>query len=578
LARLEYYKKNTLSRTWIIGGVLIALLLIITSTLLLLYPFASTTKQSYFHGKNPILFNGHQYRNALIEENTLYVPLSFLQRKIDSSIVFDEKSNSIIFTTSDKVIQMPTESLTYFVNKHPVKLQMMPFKSISGQMFVALDPIMSYYPIQYKKLEGSGAIWIQKDGEKYWNGHIIGKNQNRELLRLRTHSTLKSPFTAQLVKNEPVKIEGEKDHYYFVMASNGISGYINKDFVRRSEQVIIQIPRKIPPIKTATLKGPVQLTWEAIYTKNPDISQIPKLTGVNVVSPTWFSLLGGDGTIKNLASLGYSKWAKSMGYQVWGVFSNSFNPVLTHEALKDFQTRQKLITELLHYSQMYQLQGINFDIENVNGEDGPLVTQFIREAAPYLHDAGLVVSMDITFAADSSNWSSFYERRKLAKITDYLMIMAYDEHWGSSQIAGSVASFPWVEKNLQKLLLEVPNRRLILGVPLYTRLWKEQTNADGTQTVSSKVLSMDKAKAWMQEKGLKPTYDPESGQNYAEYYDSTENATYKIWLEDLTSLKKRSNLASKFHLAGIASWSRTFGDQTAWTALDLNPEKIVTKK
>lgn len=578
MAKVEYEKINNLTQRRLIGGVGIALLLIIVSTLLFLYPFASTAKKTYFHGKNPILFNGYQNGNALIEENTLYVPLSFLQKKIDNSIVFDKKSNSIIITTKDKVIQMPTESITYFVNKHPVKLEVTPFKSINGQFFVALDPIMSYYPIQYKRLEESGAIWIQKNGEKYWNGHITGKKLNGKLLRLRTQPTLKSPFTAQLGKNEQVKIEGKKGHYYYVRASNGISGYINKDFARRDEQVIIKIPKQIPPVKAGKLKGPIRLTWEPVYTKNPDVSQIPKLTGVNVVSPTWFSISGNDGTIKSLASLGYSKWAKSKGYQVWGLFSNSFDPVLTHKTLKDFQTRQKMITELLHYSQMYQLQGINFDIENVNIEDGPFVTQFMREAASYLHEAGLVVSMDITFAADSSNWSSFYERKKLAGIVDYLMVMAYDEHWGSSQIAGSVASLPWVETNLRKLLIDVPNDRLILGVPLYTRLWKEQMNADGIQTVSSKALSMENAKAWMKEKGLRSTYDSESGQNYTEFYDSTENATYKIWIEDQTSLKKRSDLASKYQLAGIASWSRTFGDQTAWAALDFNPERIVTKK
>lgn len=578
MSRVEYYKKNTLSRSWIIGGVIIALLLIVTSVLFLLYPLASSEKKGYFHGKNPILFNGQQHGNALIEKNTIYVPLSFLQKEIDKSVVFDHKSNSIIITTSDKVIQLPTQSLTYFVNKHPVRLQVNPFKTFNGQLFVAIDPVLSYYPIQYKELKESGAIWIQTNGEKYWNGHITDKKVNKELLRLRTQPTLKSSYTAQTGKNEPISIEGQKNHFYLVRTSSGISGYINKDFVKKGEQVSIQIPKQIQPIKISKLNGPVQLTWEAVYSKNPDISQIPKLTGVNVVSPTWFSLSSNDGTIKNLATLEYSKWAKSKGYQVWGLFSNSFNPSLTHEALKDFQTRQKMITELLHYSQIYQLQGINFDIENVNSEDGPLVTQFMREAVPYLHEAGLVVSMDITFAVDLSNWSTFYERKKLAKIADYLIVMAYDEHWGSSQIPGSVASLPWVEKNLQNLLTVVPNEQLILGVPLYTRLWKEQMMADGTKNVSSKALSMDKAKAWIGEKRLKPSYNPASGQNYVEYYDATEDTTYKIWLEDETSLKKRSELTTKYHLAGIASWSRTFGDQTAWTALDLNPEKIVSKK
>ena len=154
---------------------------------------------------------------------------------------------------------------------------------------------------------------------------------------------------------------------------------------------------------------------------------------------------------------------------------------------------------------MYQLQGINFDIENVNQEDGPFVTQFMREAAPYLHDAGLVVSMDITFSAgDNNNWSSFYERPKLAQIADYLIVMAYDEHTGASSGAGSVASLPWVERNLQNLLSEVSNERLVLGVPLYARLWKEQTNADGTTEVTAKALAMDQVKTWLAEKGLKP--------------------------------------------------------------------------
>jgi len=228
---------------------------------------------------------------------------------------------------------------------------------------------------------------------------------------------------------------------------------------------------------------------------------------------------------------------------------------------------------------MYELQGINFDIENVNPADGPLVTQFMREAAPYLHEAGLVVSMDITFSAgENNNWSSFYERAKLAQIVDYLIVMAYDEHTGAASGAGSVASLPWVESNLENLLKEVPNEKLILGVPLYARLWKEQTNADGTTAVSAQALSMDKVKALLTEKGLQPTYDEESGQNYAEYVAADENATYKIWIEDEMSLKKRADLAAKYQLAGIGTWSRLFGDQTAWTALNLNADKAVTQK
>ena len=558
---------------------MIAVLIIASSILFLLYPFASKERSTYFTEKNPILFEGTQKGNALIEGDSIFLPLSFMQEHIDNSIIFDEKSKSIIITTTDKVIQMPTDSLTFFVNQKPVDLQVSPIISKEGQLFVAIDPLLSYYPIQYIVLEDTGAVWVQKNGDHYIQGEITVEDVHPEKLRLRTEPSLKSPYTAEMSKQESIVIEAEEQDYYLVRKENGLSGYINKKYVKKNKEVTITISEKSEVLDLPQINGPIQLTWEAVYTKNPDHTQIPDMLGLNVVSPSWFSLTGNDGSINNLASLEYSKWAQSKGYQVWGLFSNSFDPVLTHEALKDFETRQKIIVQLLHFSQMYQLQGINFDIENVKQEDGPLVTQFMREATPYLHEAGLVVSMDITFyAGENNNWSSFYERSKLAGIVDYLIIMAYDEHSGSSPVAGSVSSLPWVEKNLQNLLNEVPKEKLILGVPLYTRLWKEQQKEDGTTEVSSQALSMAKVKEWLAEKGLQPAYDEESGQNYVEYYAEEEKATYKVWIEDELSLSKRANLASTYQLAGVASWSRNFGDQTAWTAINMDPNKALTQK
>jgi spore germination protein YaaH len=579
LAQIEYRKKKSLSPKWILGGMMIAVLMIASSILFLLYPFASKERSTYFTEKNPILFEGTQRGNALIEGDSIFLPLSFMQEHIDNSIIFDEKSMSIIITTTDKVIQMPTDSLTYFVNQKPVDLQVSPIISKEGQIFVAIDPLLSYYPIQYIVLEDTGAVWVQKNGDHYIQGEITAEDVHPEKLRLRTEPSLKSPYTAEMSKQESIMIEAEEQDYYLVRKENGLSGYINKKYVKKNKEVTITISEKSEVLDLPQINGPIQLTWEAVYTKNPDHTQIPDMLGLNVVSPSWFSLTGNDGSINNLASLEYSKWAQSKGYQVWGLFSNSFDPVLTHEALKDFETRQKIIVQLLHFSQMYQLQGINFDIENVKQEDGPLVTQFMREATPYLHEAGLVVSMDITFyAGENNNWSSFYERSKLAGIVDYLIIMAYDEHSGSSPVAGSVSSLPWVEKNLQNLLNEVPKEKLILGVPLYTRLWKEQQKEDGTTEVSSQALSMAKVKEWLAEKGLQPAYDEESGQNYVEYYAEEEKATYKVWIEDELSLSKRANLASTYQLAGVASWSRNFGDQTAWTAINMDPNKALTQK
>lgn len=567
MARIEYFRKKTIATRWIVTGLILAFLMIISSILLLLYPYASKEKIDYFQGESPILYQNKQHGNALIDGETVFLPISFIKEQLDDSLIFDKKSQSIIITTQNKVIQMPTESLTYYVNEKPVKLHFPAIQSANGELYVALEPLLRYYPIKYTKLTDNEGIWIHTNGDELAHGSIKAEDPHREKLRLRTEPTLQSSYVAEVKTTEKIFIESEKEEYYYVRKENGIAGYLHKEFVKKNhtEQILVKNENKVTHV--TKIKGPIRLTWEAVYTKNPNTKQLPEMPGINVVSPTWFELENEIGTIKNLGSLDYVKWAHSKGFQVWGLFSNAFDPKLTHLAFKDYETRQRMIRQLLHYSQMYQLNGINLDIENVNVEDGPLVTQFVREATPLFHAAGLTVSMDITFISSSGNWSVFYERDKLSKIVDYLMVMAYDEHWGSSPVAGSVASLPWVENNIEKLLTVVPNDKLILGVPLYTRLWKEQLLSNDQIEVTSQALSMPKIKEWLTENNLKPMYDPETGQNYAEIYVKEEQATYKVWLEDELSLRKRAEIMMRYELAGVASWSRFFADETAWAAL-----------
>lgn len=573
MARLETYKKKPMiSKRWIVTGLIASILFIISSILLFFYPFASSEKTSYFTGENPVLFEGKQEGNAIIDGDSVYVSLDFLKENIDDSIAFDEKSKSIIITTTNKVIQMPTESLTYFINEQPAELQFAPLVDEQGQLYVALDPIIQFYPVTYQVLEGTNTVLIEKDGDTIQNGVVTNEEVHEEKLRLRTDSTLRSPYVSAVTNGEKVSIEEEKEDYYFVRKEDGVAGFISKDLIEKQEKETIVVEYEKEAVNAPIFEGPINLTWEAVYTKNPNTSMIPEMSGVNVVSPTWFELKDEAGSIGNLASLEYTRWAKAKGYQVWGLFSNAFDPDLTHAAFKDFETRQKMIRELLHYSKLYELNGINIDIENVREEDGPLVTQFVREATPYFHEAGLTVSMDITFLAEG-NWSAFYERDKLAEIVDYLAIMAYDEHWGTSPKAGSVASLPWVETNLQKILEIVPNEKLILGIPLYTRLWEIKDSGE----VSSKSQSMAQIKEWLTTNNVTPTYDAATGQNYAELYVPDQATTYKVWLEDEQSLTARTNLAVKYDLAGVASWSRYFADQSAWTALQSFNQQITKK-
>ncbi|MFZ3587777.1 glycosyl hydrolase family 18 protein [Bacillus sp. DJP31] len=567
MSRIEPQKRKKVSMPLILIGLVVSILLVSSSLYFLLYPFPSEEKVTYFTEEHPIIYKGITNGEAVVINSEVYLPLSFVHENIDEGITYDEASSSVILTTRNKVVQMPADALSLFVNEQPVNLEIPATTLKNGEVFISYSAIQSYYPFEVTVLSETGAVLVRKDGDSFALGNV-SLSENAHEKRLRKEPIMTAPYTAEVSQGEIVTIEKEDSNFYFVRKQNGIAGFIQKKQVvmEGTETVIVkwEEDKRFSP----SISWPINLTWEAVYTENPDTSKLPPLTGVNVVSPTWFKIKNEQGEIANLASMEYVNWAKIQNLQIWGLFSNDFNPELTHTVLQSYETRMNMIRQILQYSQMYQLNGINIDFENVKTEDGKLVTQFVKELTPYLHQAGLTVSMDITFISESEMWSKFYERDQLAGIVDYMIVMAYDEHWGTSPKAGSVASFPWVESNLKNLLEVIPHDRLILGLPTYTRIWKEQDTEGGNIEVSSKAYSMDYLKEWLVEHKLVPVFDEVSGQQYAEYRDEQEKATYKVWIEDADSLSRRSQLVHHYQLAGVGTWSRYFASNEAWGAID----------
>jgi spore germination protein YaaH len=139
--------------------------------------------------------------------------------------------------------------------------------------------------------------------------------------------------------------------------------------------------------------------------------------------------------------------------------------------------------------------------------------------------------------------------------------MAYDQHWASSPIAGSVAEYSWVEKGLIKVLEEIPSEKLVLAVPFYTRLWTiDETN------ISSKSISMETANKFVTDNQIQTVWNEDIGQYYGEITKGDKE--YRLWIEDEKSLKYKISLVHKYNLAGIASWRKGFETSNIWSSID----------
>ena len=550
---------------------LLFIVLIFGSAFWLLFLKPSTEQVKPYGGASQVIvYQGSpmEASSYLLESGQVLLSFDFLKEVIDPYLYWDEPTNSVIVTTKDKVLRLPSGQVTAFLNKQPIDLQV-PVKEVDGVRYIPLAPIEKLYDFQFALLEESGVLSIEKEGYAVQQAQVIAEDG----AKVRIGASHREPFVAQLAAGETVDLLGEENGWYSVFTQNGIAGYLPKDDVEITQvrQVKLEADQASSEPQAAGWKPlgeKINMVWEHVVSRNPNTAEIGALPGVNVVSPTWFEMTDAEGTLLNKADPAYVTWAHQRGYKVWGLVTNGFNPDWTTAVLSSYEKREKLASQLLHYAHMYDLDGINIDFENVYLEDKERLVQFVRELTPYLHEQGLTVSIDVTIKSTAETWSMFLDRKALAEVVDYVAVMTYDEHWASSPKAGSVASLPWVENGLQGVLEEVPADKLLLGVPFYTRLWTETPQADGSVKVRSRALSMAGAQNWIKERNLTPVLDEASGQHYVEYKDPNDGNTYKMWLEDATSMEKRIQLVEKYNLAGVAAWRRGFELPEIWTTIE----------
>lgn len=536
---------------WIV--ILAAIFAFITITI---YP--SFQYVEYSHTSRPqMVYCGEAQRfPVVIEEGEAYVPMKFIKDTLDPHVFWDE-SGMMIVTTKDKVVKLSKDSLTAYVNQHSVSLQF-PVILEGNQPYVPASTLETLYPVSTTHNQEVGIFSVQRLDTP----NKIGEVSADTILRVR--ASLLSRRVRKLSTGDQVVIYGETGRWLKVETKQGFCGFVPKRLVTgvREEPPVIKEPSEYVP---SPLEGnKVVLVWEQVDTVTPDPAGIGKMPGLNVVSPTWFHLAGTPGELENRADMRYVNWAHSRGYQVWALFSNSFDPSRTSVVLRDSDLRDKIISQLLIYAKIYKLDGINIDFENVNLADGRYLTQFVRELVPMLHGQGLTVSIDITVKSTSPNWSLFLERDKLAQVVDYVMLMAYDQYPHGSKVAGPVSAIPWAEWTVKKTLEEVPPEKLVLGVPFYTRLWQE-TRENSQAKVAPRALGMEGIARWLKNENVTPKYQPDTGLLYAEKKIGSD--TFKVWLEDVESMKKRVQLVNQYGLAGVAAWRRGFETEDIWEVI-----------
>ena len=387
---------------------------------------------------------------------------------------------------------------------------------------------------------------------------------------VKSKPTMFSKTVDKIEKGDNVTVvpskNGDENGWTKVTTENGKIGYVKTTTLANTKKIRdnLEMGKQI--------QGNVSLVWEYFskYAKAPQRTE--KIDGVNVVAPTFFSLSDSKkgAIVANVGQAGqnYINWAHSNGYRVWpwvaNEATNKADKDLTSEILNDYKLREKLISSIVSAVEMYNLDGINLDFENMYESDKDAYSRLVIELAPRLKELGKVLSVDVTAPDGSPDWSLCFNRNVIGDVADYVIFMAYDQHNQSSTEAGTVAGCDWVEANINKFLGQegVKPEKIILAMPFYTRVWNV---TDGG--LSSSAVDM-KSQSTLIPDDAKITWDDSLKQNLAEY--EKNGRTYKVWMEDAKSLKCKLDLVNKYNLAGGAFWRKDQETSDVWKVINEN--------
>lgn len=531
--------------------ILVAILGIVTHVVMKYIPSSEKMDLNEYYGEMAdgeialVIGTEKMEERGLVDGDRVYLPLDVVNTYLNQRYYWDSANQQILYATPSELTSVSASSEAG--DKVWVKDDKVYLNLTYVQEFTDLDAYITKDPyriaIQYK-FKNVKTVTVKKNTSIRYRGGI------------------KSAILTSVKKGTKLRLIEEMENWDQVATDDGYIGYIDKKKVGEAEKTKFERSFKKEQYSYLTMDSKINMVWHQVTSTDANAyfaDATANMTGVNVISPTWFYLTDTSGNIASIASADYVSQAHEKGLQVWGLIDNFTQEVSTTETLSSTAARQNIISQLIQAAQDVGMDGINVDFESLSEDVGTHFLEFLRELSIECHKNNLVLSVDNPVPED---FTSHYDRAEQGRVVDYVIIMGYDEHYVGSE-AGSVASLPWVEQGIQDTLDEVPAKRVINAIPFYTRLWRTTGG-----NVTSEAIGMDQAQQTIAENNVETYWDKTTSQNYGKY--DIDNSTYQIWLEDAQSVAEKVKLVSKYDLAGVSAWKLGFENNGIWQVISDN--------
>lgn len=520
-----------------------------------------------------IINNGVLEPKGMISEGKAYIEYGTVRDYINERFYWDPNENIMLYTLPGDVITVGVGSKDYTVSKEKNSEDYVILKTEGNTAYIALEFVQKYTDMEYEVFDDPSRVMIVTEtGETQ-------VAQARKDTQVRYQGGVKSPILTEISKKDEVTVIESEGDWEKVRTKDGFIGYVKKSALKKAETRVISRNFDAPQYTGITRDYTINMAWHNVTNAEANSSvleMIARSKGLTTISPTWFHVQDISGNMDSIASADYVNYAHQSNIEVWAAirdFDGGINSAEeSYAMLSKTSNRENLTNQLIAAALQLGIDGINVDFEKISAECGEHYIQFIRELSVKCHQNGLVLSVDNYVPQE---YNRQYHRKEQGVFADYVVIMGYDEHYGGSPVAGSVSSYNFVRSGIENTLKEVPASKVISALPFFTRVWKETPKtaeelsaqagteaAEYPDNVESTAYSMAEAAAVVAQAGATANWDEETKQNFATW--EAEGSTFKVWLEDVSSLEPKLQLMKDYGLAGTAAWRLGQEESEVW--------------
>ncbi len=496
---------------------------------------------------------------GLYSDGIPYISYSMVKELFNKKFYWDANEHIMILTRPQEIIKIQPDTAEITVNKGSVAKEYVVVKMHNNVPYIAMPYVQEMSDITYKTYELPNRIVIKY---KWGINELAATVKKKTVIRL--EDSIKSKILAEISpEDEVICVDTDETisrGFSKVISEDGVIGYVktkklNESAYRTTESSFVK-----PEYVHITKDYDICMAWHQVTNASANgglLNLLNSTKGVNTISPTWFSVKDNKGNISSLADETYVQRAHNAGVEVWGLCDDFSKEIDMAVVLSNTSSRERLENKLLSLAIEYNLDGLNIDFETIKEENGEDFIQFVREMAVKCSNNGIVLSINDYVPV---SYREYYNYEEQGEVADYVVIMAYDEHYSGSEEAGSVSSIGFVNDAVSKITGMVSEERVIMALPFYTRLWKLSNEG-----LTSAAYSMSGAQSILDDRKVKPSWDTATGQYYAEYQEG--GATFQIWLEEEKSIEEKLKAVTQGGVHNVSFWRLGFEKTEVWNTV-----------